>query len=120
MRPVAEESIVEAKINPQEIDRVRTGLPAGIKLTAFNQRTTPELAGSVSYVSADVLEERGGESVYFLARVEVAEKEVARLEGKPLHPGMLAEVFIRTGERTMADYLLQPLTDSFRRAWLEE
>ena len=57
---------------------------------------------------------------YFLARIEVSEKEVKRLEDKELKPGMLAEVFIRTGERTMADYLLQPLMDSFQIAWLEE
>ena len=55
-----------------------------------------------------------------MARIEVPLQEVERLGDKQLQPGMIAEVFIRTGERTMVDYLLQPLRDSFRRAWLEE
>lgn len=118
--PVNDKLIVEARINPQDIDKVRAGLPAAIKLTAFKQRTTPELAGELQYVSADILRDPRGEAVYFLARIEVPEEEAKRLGDKQLQPGMMAEVFIRTGERTMADYLLQPLRDSFRRAWLEE
>lgn len=118
--PVNDKLIVEARINPQDIDKVRVGLPAGIKLTAFKQRTTPELAGELQYVSADILRDPQGEAVYFVARIEVPEEEAKRLGDKQLQPGMMAEVFIRTGERTMADYLLQPLRDSFRRAWLEE
>jgi len=118
--PVNDKLIVEARINPQDIDKVRAGLPAGIKLTAFNQRTTPELHGDVGYVSADVLQDQKSGAVYYVARIEVPEEEVKRLGDKPLQPGMMAEVFIRTGERTMADYLLQPIRNSFRRAWLEE
>ena len=118
--PVNDKLIIEAKINPQDIDKVQAGLPVGIKLTAFNQRTTPELAGELRYVSADVLQDPQNEMTYFVSRIEVPEEQVKRLGDKELQPGMMAEVFIRTGERTMADYLLQPLEDSFRRAWLEE
>lgn len=118
--PVNDKLIVEARINPQDIDKVQVGLPARIKFTAFKQRTTPELAGTLRYVSADVLRDPQSEMVYFVARIEVPEEEVVRLGGKQLQPGMMAEVFIRTGERTMVDYLIQPLRDSFRRAWLEE
>nr|WP_067292508.1 HlyD family type I secretion periplasmic adaptor subunit [Marinobacterium profundum] len=118
--PVNDKLIVEARINPQDIDKVRTGLPAGIKLTAFNQRTTPELAGELRYVSADALQDPQSEMIYYVARIEVSRQEIKRLGEKPIQPGMAAEVFIRTGERTMADYLLQPLQDSFRRAWLED
>lgn len=118
--PANDKLIVEARIDPQDIDKVRAHLPAGIKLTAFNQRTTPELAGEVRYVSADVLQDPQSGVFYYVARIEVPEVEVARLGDKQLQPGMTAEVFVRTGERTMADYLLQPLRDSFRRAWLEE
>ena len=118
--PANDELIVEARINPQDIDKVRPGLPAGILLTAFNQRNTPELAGEVRYVSADVLQDPQSETFYYVARIEVPEDEVLRLGDKPLQPGMMADVFVRTGERTMADYLLQPFRDSFRKAWLEE
>ncbi|MEM9315450.1 MAG: HlyD family secretion protein, partial [Pseudomonadota bacterium] len=101
-------------------DQVRPGLPASIKLTAFNQRTTPELAAEVRYVSADVLQDPQSETFYYVARIEVPEAEVKRLGDNQLQPGMMTEVFVRTGNRTMADYLLQPLRDSFRKAWLEE
>jgi HlyD family type I secretion membrane fusion protein len=118
--PVHDSLIVEARINPQDIDKVRVGLAAAIKLTAFNQRTTPELIGELQYVSADSLQDTQSGMIYFLARIEVTDQEIKRLGDKQLQPGMMAEVFIRTGERTMAEYLLQPLRDSFRRAWLEE
>lgn len=118
--PLNDRLVVEARIDPQDIDKVGAGLPADIKLTAFKQRTTPELAGQVQYVSADSLQDPQSGMVYFVARIEVGLQEVKRLGDKKLQPGMTAEVFIRTGERTMADYLLQPLKDSFRRAWLEE
>ncbi|MEM9742015.1 MAG: HlyD family type I secretion periplasmic adaptor subunit [Pseudomonadota bacterium] len=118
--PTNDRLIIEARVDPQDIDKVRPGLLADVKLTAFKQRDTPELTGEVRYVSADSLQDQQSGLVYFLARVEVAEKEVARLGDKRLQPGMMAEVFVRTGERTLAEYLSQPLRDSFRRAWLEE
>lgn len=118
--PINDKLIVEARIDPQDIDKVQVGLPAAIKITAFNQRTTPELAGELQYVSADSLQDPQSGMLYFVARIEVAESEVKRLGDKQLQPGMMADVFVRTGERTMAEYLLQPLRDSFRRAWLEE
>ena len=118
--PVNDRLIVEAQVNPQDIDKVEVGLPAGILLTAFNQRNTPELRGEVHYVSADVLQDPQSGIYYYTARIEVPEVEVKRLSDKHLQPGMMAEVFVRTGERTMANYLLQPLRDSFRKAWLEE
>lgn len=118
--PENDKLIVEARVNPKDIDSLRPGLPAGVKITAFNQRKTPELAGSLRYLSADALHDPQTGEVYFVARLEVPEEETRRLGDKRLHPGMMAEVFIRTGERTPAEYLLQPLHDSFRRAWLEE
>jgi HlyD family type I secretion membrane fusion protein len=119
--PTQDRLIIEARINPKDIDVVQTGQDAGVKLTAFKQRTTPELNGRVTYVSADALEDRKTGEPYFLARIEVPEYELARLEeGKKAQPGMMAEVYIRTGEKTAAEYLIQPLLDSVRRAWREE
>lgn len=119
--PINDSLVVEARVDPQDIDKVRLGLPASVKLTAFDQRTTPELAGEVVYVSADaIMIDEQSETAYFLARIQVAEDEIERLQGREMQPGMMAEVFIRTGERTLADYLTKPLRDSFRKAWLEE
>lgn len=110
--------MVEAKARPQDVDRIRPGLPAGVKLSAFDQRTLPELEGSVTYLSADIIEDdRTGQS-YFLVRIEVPESEFARLDGQ-IQPGMLADVFVRTGERTFLGYLLDPITASFAKAWRE-
>ncbi len=118
--PLNDNLIVEAKISPKDIDNVRIGLDAGVRISAFNQRNTPELIGSVTYVSADILENERTEEAYFLARVEVTEHELGRLgDGKALLPGMTADVMIKTGERTPADYLLEPLLASFRKALRE-
>lgn len=117
--PENDQLVVEARVRPQDIDGIEPGLAAGVKLSSFEQRSTPELAGRVKYVSADILEEERSGEIYYLARIAVGEDEVARLEGKRIQPGMPAEVFIRTGQRTAAEYLIQPLADSFRRAWLE-
>ena len=117
--PSNDRLIIEAKVRPEDIDRVRLGLPAGIKLLAFEQRTLAELNGTVTYLSADAIEDERAGLVYFLMKVEVPEGELARLDGQTVQPGMLAEVFVRTGERTFLSYLLKPLADSFDRAWRE-
>lgn len=117
--PVDDQLIVEAKIRPFDIDNLTPGQQADVLFTAFPQRTTPRLSGSVVYVSADRFEdERSGEA-YYLARVFVSDEEAARLGQHKLHPGMPADVMIKTGDRTALDYLVQPLRDSILRAWRE-
>ncbi|KPJ92973.1 MAG: hypothetical protein AMJ53_08325 [Gammaproteobacteria bacterium SG8_11] len=118
--PEKDRLIIEAKLDPQDIDRVKVGLSSGINLTAFNQRNTPEIKGTVAYVSADIFEDQKTGMPYFIARIEVAEEEIDRLKDKKLQPGMLADLFIRTGERTFAEYLFEPLVYSFKKAWLED
>jgi HlyD family type I secretion membrane fusion protein len=119
MVPVDDQLVVEAKVRPVDIDNLAIGLEADVVFTAFPQRTTPHLLGSVVYVSADRFEdERSGEA-YYLARVSVSEAEAARLGERKLHPGMPADVMIKTGARTALDYLVQPLRDSIMRAWRE-
>ncbi|MCQ9379067.1 HlyD family type I secretion periplasmic adaptor subunit [Methyloversatilis sp. XJ19-49] len=117
--PTDERLMIEAKVRPQDVDRVRTGLAAGVKLSSFDQRTLPELDGSVSYLSADILEEERTGQSYFLVRIEVPEEELSRLGGQKIHPGMLADVFVRTGDRTFLAYLLDPIVSSFNKAWRE-
>lgn len=118
--PTHDRLIIEAKARPEDIDRLRLGLPAGVKLSAFDQRSIPELEGQVSYVSADIIEDAKTGVAYFLVKIEVPESELKRLKGRSIQPGMMADVFIRTGERTFLGYLLDPLVQSFNKAWREE
>lgn len=119
--PVEDELVIEARVRPQDIDSVRLGQAALVRLTAFNQRTTPMIEGRVIYVSADTLE---GDSAAdrrdsYVARVRLDRDRVPAEVAAGLTPGMPAELYIRTGARTFAAYLLQPLTDSMRRAFRE-
>src|SRR5690606_23065865 len=104
--PVDDELLVEAMIRPTDIDAVRIGLPAQIRLTAYKQRTTPVIEGTVVHVSADqLIDERTGDS-YFDARVELDPDSLASVNRVELYPGMPAEVIIVTGERRAIDYFL--------------
>ena len=118
--PTHDRLIVEARARPEDIDRLRLSLPAGVKLSAFDQNSTPELEGQVSYISADAIEDQKSGMAYFLVKIEVPERELKRLKGRSIQPGMMADVFIRTGERTFFGYLLDPLLQSFNKAWREE
>src|SRR5438132_6267312 len=118
--PHADNLIVEAKVNPQDIDQLQLGQKALLRFSAFNQRTTPEIAGAVSRISADTsTEQRTGQSFY-LVRVAMPPQEVARLGEVKLLPGMPVEAFIQTGERTVLSYLVKPLHDQFMRAFKEK
>jgi len=115
--PVTDELTVEAKIAPQDIDQVSVGQPAVLRFSAFNQRTTPEVRGEVTRVSADLtLDERTGIS-YYTARISLTADEARRLGNVSLAPGMPVEAFIQTGERTVLSYLTKPLADHAMRTF---
>ncbi len=118
--PSADRLVVEAQIDPDDIDVVRVGLPARVQFTAFNRRHLVPVKGVVTSVSADrLVDERSG-LPYYLARIELADDLPEALEGISLYPGMQAEVMIVTGERTVLDILVQPIAQSFNRAFREE
>ncbi len=118
--PSEDSLIVEARVNPVDIDVVRQGLPARVIFSAFSQRNQLPLDGIVTSVSADsLLDDRSGES-YYLARVALTGDFRAVLDGAELTPGMQADVIIVTGERTALQYLMKPLLQSFNRALREE
>ncbi|MES0049292.1 HlyD family type I secretion periplasmic adaptor subunit [Mesorhizobium sp. M0053] len=118
--PVTDDLTVEAHIAPQDIDQVTMGQNAILRLSAFNRQTTPELTGTLSRISADLtVEERTG-AAFYVARVTLPKTEVAKLRGLALAPGMPAEVFFPTGDRTMLSYLVKPLSDQIQKAFREE
>ena len=117
--PDTDDLQIEARVEPKDIDHVRTGQSAFVRFTAFNQRTTPQLQGTVSYVSADTGHDQQTNASYFTVRIVLPEDERRRLNGQQLVAGMPAEVFMQTGSRTMMGYLLEPITDQMRRAFVE-
>jgi HlyD family secretion protein len=112
--------VIGARVAPQDVDKVVPRAPATVRLSAFNQRTTPELTGEVQRISADLVADAASGQSFYQAIIEVPPGEAERLQGLALMPGMPAEVFIRTGARTPLAYLLKPLTDSFARAMRED
>jgi HlyD family secretion protein len=118
--PQADNLSVEAKVQPQDIDQLQIGQKTLLRLSAFNQRTTPELNGVVSRVSPDTTtDQRTGQS-YYTIRVSMPPAEIARLGEVKLIPGMPVEAFVQTGDRTMLSYLAKPLHDQLMRAFREK
>ena len=117
--PSAGELIVEVRVAPADIDQLRFDQDAGLRFSAFNQRTTPEINGTVSRIGADVSkDERTGQS-YYTVDIAIPSEEVARLGEVKLVPGMPVEAFIKTGDRTVMSYLVKPLGDQIARAFRE-
>ncbi len=118
--PAEDILLIDAKISPIDIDVVRAGLQAKVQLSAYSGRSTPRLNGIVRTVSADRLLDEGTRQPYYLARVHVDREEIRQSHSNiELIPGMPAEVLIVTGERTMAEYLLQPFLDALWRSFRE-
>jgi len=118
--PSAVPLIVEVKIPRMQIDEVREGQAATVRLSALNQRTTPVLSGEVVYISADsIADPRDANGEVYVARVSIAPEQLARVDGFTPMPGMPAEILIQTKERTFFDYLVKPVMDSMSRAFRE-
>jgi HlyD family secretion protein len=118
--PESDKLIVEVKVDPKDIDQIQFGQHVVLRFTSFNQRTTPELNGTVSRIAADTsTDQRTGQS-YYLVRIAMEADEIKRLGDVKLTPGMPVEAFIETGERTMLSYLVKPLHDQLMRAFREK
>jgi membrane fusion protein, type I secretion system len=117
--PESDELQIEAKLPPQDVDHVHPGQRTYVRFSAFNQRTTPQLEGVVSYVSADLSHDRQGNTNagYYTVRVSLPASERRRLGNLQLVSGMPVEVFLQTGSRTMMSYLLKPITDQLSRTF---
>jgi HlyD family secretion protein len=117
--PDADSLAVEVKIAPRDIDQVYMGQTATMRFAAFNQKTTPEIDGEVSMVSADITQDQRAGTSYYTGRVLLKPEELAKLGSAKLLPGMPVEVFIKTAGRTALSYLLKPLHDQAERAFKE-
>lgn len=119
--PDKEELIIEAKVSPKDIDNIKQGQDAKVSLSSYKEKKVPKLSAKVVSVSADILlDEITGEQ-YFLARVKLIHDETKKLKKElVLYPGMPAEVFIITGERSLLNYIFSPIIESSYKAFREE
>lgn len=128
--PDSDRLVVEAKIEPQNIDQVKVGHQARVRFSAFNQRTTPEFDATVVRISADLTHETQAGQIqagispasgiaYYTVRLTLTDEAAKKLTGLTLIPGMPAEVHITTENRTAFSYLMKPLSDQFTRAFRE-
>lgn len=110
---------VEARVDPSKIDDVFPGQPASLRFTAFNARTTPEIEGSVSQVSADTIEDKSTGLSYYLLTVNIEDDQLALLDEQILVPGMPVDLFLKTGDHSPLTYLMKPFTDYFSKSLRE-
>ncbi len=117
--PTTNDLIVAAKMDPRQVDSIRVGQAARLRFTALNTRSTPEVAGQVTFISPDRLIDEATRQSYYAVRLRI-EKLPNDIAPDQVFPGMPVEAFISTGDRTFAEYLVRPLTDSFSRAFRED
>jgi HlyD family secretion protein len=121
--PTTKELIIEAHVRPQDIDSIKLGQEAEMRFTALDVRRTPRVMGKVFYISADhlVANSKTGPAAqpYYVVRLKIDQDLPPEITPSQIYPGMPAETYIATGERTFADYLIRPLLDSMGRAFRE-
>ena len=117
--PTTSELIVEAQVQPQDIDSIRLGQPAKMMFPALNARITPQVPGEVFYISADRIIDPKTGLPYYAVRLKIDGQLPPEIKVAQIYPGMPVESFIATGDRTFVDYLVRPVLDSFNKAFRE-
>jgi adhesin transport system membrane fusion protein len=122
--PTESDLVVEAKIKPADMANIKGGLPAKVKLDAYDYAIFGTMSGVVTYVSADTLQEdtKAGPMTYYRVKVAIHEKDFKsseRVSDIEVRPGMTATVDIQTGKRSILSYLLKPVTKTFTEAFGE-
>ena len=117
--PAADQLLVEVRIAPQDIDNVRVGQRAVLRFPAFNTRTTPEIDGEVSRVSADVSTDVKTGATFYTARIRIDPEQKKLLGNLRMVPGMPVESYMQIGDRSVLSYLLKPMSDQIAKAWRE-
>ncbi|WP_138923638.1 HlyD family type I secretion periplasmic adaptor subunit [Sulfitobacter sp. BSw21498] len=112
--------VIVARVMPTQVDQINVGQVVNLRMTALDQRSTPELEGEILRISPDAVDDSFTGETYFSTEIAFVRGELDRLPvGTILLPGMPVEAFIRTADRTPLSYLLKPLTDYFSRAFRE-
>jgi HlyD family type I secretion membrane fusion protein len=119
MLPTSSVLLVEAKVDPRNIDSLRLGQDARLRFVALNARTTPEVPATVTYISADRLVDAATNQPYYQARLRITEELPEEIQPGQIYPGMPVETYFSTGERTFLEYLVRPVIDSFSRSFRE-
>lgn len=117
--PQSEKLFVEARVSPNDIDQVSSDQTAVVRLSSFNRNITPEAEARITYVSADLSRDEVRDLSYYVVHLELNRFDSEKMSGVALMPGMPADVFISTNERTVISYLTKPLSDQFQRAFRE-
>jgi HlyD family type I secretion membrane fusion protein len=120
MLPTSSDLVVEAQVDPQNIDSLRLGQDARLRFVALNATTTPEVPATVTYISADRLIDPATNRPYYQARLRITEELPPEVSQGQIYPGMPVETYFSTGERTFFEYLIKPITDSFSRSFREK
>ncbi|WP_306141664.1 HlyD family type I secretion periplasmic adaptor subunit [Roseibium sp. MMSF_3412] len=118
--PQDEKMLVEVRMNLKDIDHVRVGSQARIRLTAYDRRNVRPLEGAVSFVAADQSVDQQTQEAFYVVRAEVDQTELANNPVVALYPGMPAEVLIVRRARKAIEYLVEPISDSWNRAFRED
>jgi HlyD family secretion protein len=117
--PINDRLELEARVLPNEIDQVKIGQKATVRVHAANARNTPELHGKVSRISADVTKDQQTGMTFYTIRVDLAQDEIKKLKNLQLIAGMQAEVFVEVNERTPLQYFFKPMQEQIARAFRE-
>ena len=117
--PIDQPLVVEARVNTSDIEKLFVGQSSRIRLTAFDQGDVPEANGRIIDITADSIEDERTGQPYYVARVRLDTDQPAQVASLDLVPGMPADVFVNTGERTALSYLTQPLSDRLARTFVE-
>ena len=122
--PTESDLVVEAKVQPADMANIKVGLPAKVKLDAYDYAIFGTMSGTVTYVSADALKEdsRMGPVTFYRVKVAITERD-SKIKQKEVdievRPGMTATVVIQTGKRSVLSYLTKPLTRTVSEAFGE-
>lgn len=118
--PQDDDFVIEARVSPRDIDQVYVGQSASLNFTSFNMRTTPSIDAAVLRLSPDVAIDEASGQPFYRASIAIKPDQVDRLGSSSIVPGMPVTAFLRTSERTVADYIWQPIADHLERAFREE
>jgi len=118
--PNEDELIIEAQVNPMDVDRVGLGQTAEVQFSSFDANAIPKIFAEVVSVSADAFADPNTGASYYLAKLNIPDDELPKLSGYDLVPGMPVNVLIQTGERTLWQYLTKPLAQGMSKALIED